>query len=92
MTKGQFGPRDFHKQLWKLPIPEFDPMQELHAAIAEAGATAAAAAGNEQEELRGLRGDGRTVAVARRELRTWLRTSPEGSAVESAVGRLLAGE
>ena len=92
MPKGQFGPRHLHKHLWKLPIPQFDPMQELHAAIAEAGATAAAAAGNKLEELRGQRGDGLTVAVARRELRTWLRTSPEGSAVESAVGRLLAGE
>ena len=92
MPKGQFGPRHLHKHLWKLSIPEFDPMQELHATIAEAGATAAAAAGNKLEELRGQRGDGLTVAVARRELRTWLRTSPEGSAVESAVGRLLAGE
>ena len=92
MAKGQFGARHLQKHLWKLSIPEFDPMQELHAAIAEAGATAAAAAGNKLEELRGQRGDGLTVAVARRELRTWLRTSPEGSAVESAVGRLLAGE
>ena len=26
MPKGQFGPRDLHKHLWKLPIPEFDAM------------------------------------------------------------------
>ena len=25
MSKGQFGARDLHKHLWKLPIPEFDP-------------------------------------------------------------------
>ena len=25
MSKGQFGARDLHKHLWKLPIPEYDP-------------------------------------------------------------------
>ena len=44
MSKGQFGARDLQKHLWKLPIPEFDPSQELHVTIAEAGATAAFAA------------------------------------------------
>ena len=92
MSKGQFGARDLHKHLWKLPIPEFDPEKGIHAAIAESGATAAAAAGNKLEELRGRRGDRLTVAIARRELRTWLRTAPEGQAVETAVARLLAGE
>ena len=52
MSKGQFGARDLHKHLWKLPIPRFDPAQELHVTIAEAGATAAAAAGKKLEELR----------------------------------------
>ena len=32
-----------------------------------------------------------TVAIARRELRKWLRISDEGKAVESAVGKLLDG-
>ncbi len=32
-----------------------------------------------------------TVTIARRELRKWLRASPEGQAVEKAVGRLLGG-
>ena len=91
MSKGQFGPRDLHKHLWKLPIPEFDPAQELHTDIAEAGATAAAAAGKKLAELREQRGDKLTVTIARRELRKWLRTSPKGRAVETAVGRLLAG-
>ena len=31
------------------------------------------------------------MTIARRELRTWLRTSREGKAVEIAVGKLLAG-
>ena len=91
MSKGQFGARDLHKHLWKLPIPRFDPAQELHVTIAEAGATAAAAAGKKLEELREQRGDRLTVKIARRELRKWLCTSDEGKAVENAVGKLLAG-
>ena len=91
MSKGQFGARDLQKHLWKLPIPEFDAAQELHVAIAEAGATAAAGAGKKLAELREQRGDKLTVAIARRELRKWLRTSPKGRAVETAVGKLLAG-
>ena len=88
MSKGQFGARDLHKHLWKLPIPEFDPSQELHVASAKAASGAAA----RLAQLRKLRGDKLTVAIARRELRVWLRTSEEGRAVETAVGRLLAGK
>ena len=92
MPKGQFGARHLHKHLWKLPIPEFDPSQELHAIIAAAGATAAAAAGKKLEALRQQRGAGLTVTIARRELRQWLRSSTEGQDVEAAVAMLLAGE
>ena len=91
MSKGQFGPRDLHKHLWKLPIPEFDPLEELHITIAEAGATTTAGAEVKLDSLREERGDKFTVAVARRELRKWLRTSTEGKAVEGLVGRLLTG-
>ena len=91
MPKGQFGPRHLHKHLWKLSIPEFDPAQELHVAIAEAGKTAATAAGRKLAKLREQRGDELTVAIARRELRKWLRASPEGRAVENSVAKLLAG-
>ena len=86
MTKGLFGARDLHKRLWRLPVPRFDPDQGLHAAVADAGA---AAVGGAAERLEKLRGDKLTVTIARRELRMWLRTSTEGSAVETAVGKLL---
>ena len=91
MSKGQFGARDLHKHLWKLSIPEFDPAQELHASIAEAGETAAGGAGKKLAELREKRTDKLTGTIVRRELRTWLRTAAAGEAVETAVGRLLAG-
>ena len=90
MSKGQFGARDLHKHLWKLPIPGFDPARELHVTIVEAGATAAARAAEKLADLREKRRDKLTVTIVRRELRTWLRTSDEGRAVETRVSKLLA--
>ena len=88
MSKGQFGARHLQKHLWKLPIPEFDPTNLLHASISEAGDRAAEGAARQLERLRQER-DSLTVTVARRELRKWLRESEEGVAVESLVARLL---
>ena len=90
MSKGQFGARDLHKHLWKLPIPEFDPADSLHIAVSKAGEAAALAAADQLTQLRQQR-DSVTVTIARRELRKWLRTSPKGQAVEDAVKKLLAG-
>ncbi len=91
MPKGQFGARHLHKHLWRLPIPEFDPTDELHVCIAEAGKTAAEGVGEQLEQLREERGPKLTVTIARRELRKWLRESAEGKAVEEVVGELLGG-
>ena len=88
MPKGQFGARDLEKHLWKLPIPEFDPTNPLHVEVSDAGEAAAGAAANQLTQLHEER-DRVTVTIARRELRKWLRTSPEGQAVEDAVGKLL---
>ena len=33
MTRGQFGPRNLQKHLWKLPIPEYDANNGLHVSI-----------------------------------------------------------
>ena len=92
MPKGQFGARDLQKHLWKLPIPEFDADETLHAAIAEAGAAAASGAARQLAQLRAERGHDVSVTIARRELRKWLRASPEGAAVEAQVGRLLTSD
>ena len=80
--------RHLHKHLWKLPIPEFDPGKGQHVAIAKAGEEAARGAAQQLAQLRQQR-DKVTVTVARRELRRWLRESPEGKAVERVVGQLL---
>ena len=88
MPKGQFGARHLEKHLWRLPIPSFDPHDPLHAAVSQAGQAAATGAAHQLTQLRRER-DQVTVTVARRELRKWLRESPEGSAVENAVSQLL---
>ena len=88
MPKGQFGARDLHKHLWKLPIPEFDVSSPLHRNISDAGMAAREAVNKVLENLRGER-DKVTVTVARREIRKWLRCSDEGKEVERLVGRLL---
>ena len=89
MSKGQFGARDLHKHLWKLPIPEFDSGNPLHVRVSQAGETAAIGAAKQLAQLRQNR-DEVTVTVARREIRKWLRESSEGKAVEEAVKELLA--
>ena len=88
MSKGQFGARDLQKHLWKLPIPEFDPDDPLHTEVSAAGEAAAKGAARHLARLREER-DRVTVTIARRELRKWLRASPEGQTVEDAVARLL---
>ena len=90
MSKGQFGPRNLKKQLWKLPIPEYDGENPSHRAVSDAGKAAASGAEREIERLRRER-DRLTVTVARRELRAWLREGDEGRAVEGAVAEVLGG-
>ena len=88
MSKGQFGARDLQKQLWKLPIPQFNPANPLHAEVSEAGKAAMRSVEEWLERLRHER-DKVTVTIARREIRKHLRESDEGEAVEAAVRTLL---
>ncbi len=89
MSKGQFGARDLQKHLWKLPIPEFESNNPLHAQVSQAGEAAAQCVGKRLANLREDQGEV-TVTIARRKIRKWLRKSKEGEAVEKAVGELLA--
>ena len=90
-SKGQFGARDLQKQLWELPIPEFDPEDSSHAVVSGAGRVAAEGAAERLARLREDRGEV-TVTIARREIRKWLREKVEGNAVEEAAGALLANK
>lgn len=92
MSKGQFGARDMHKHLWRLPLPEYDDSDPLHVELAEAGESAAVGAQALWAEIRAEReskGQSTSVTVARREIRKWLSESSEGQRVEALVSRLL---
>lgn len=90
MAKGQFGARDLHKHLWKLPIPEYDATNRLHQDIAMAGQAAASGTVQQLQNLHKQRGDTVSTTVVRRELRGWLAQSDEGKQVETLVKELLA--
>ena len=92
MSKGQYGPRDLVKHVWKLPIPAFDSEDQLHQELATAGDHAARAAETVFAELsveREAKGQTMTVKVARREIRLWLDGSTEGKRVDDLVARLI---
>ena len=89
MSKGQFGARNLHKQLWKLPIPEFDAGNVLHASLALAGERTAAGVAERLVTLRDQRGGRLTVTVARRELREWLRSSLDWAVIERLMHLLI---
>ena len=84
MSKGQFGARDVHKHIWRLPIPEYDDSNDLHRAIARGGAprpaVGARALWDDIRADREASGKSTSVTVARREIRKWLLESEEGSA------------
>ena len=89
MSKGQYGARDLHKHLWRLPIPEFDSCEPLHVAVSETGKAAEARAVAQLAQLFAERDDV-TVTIARDKLREWLKGSEQGRAVEMLVGELLS--
>jgi len=51
-ARGLWGPRDVHKKVWELPIPEFNPSDKAHLRLAE---IAEACAEKVKEMLPGLR-------------------------------------
>ncbi len=88
MNKGQFGARDLHKHLWKLAIPEFDAGESLHRELAWQGEIATEQAAERLAELREQRGSRLSVAIARKDLRGWLRESNIGRCIEMVVKEL----
>ena len=91
MPKGQFGARDLHKHLWRLPVPAYDPASTLHRDLAAAGHQAGYQASARLQQFRRHRqaeGKGVTNAAVRAELRAWLDSSAIGHRIETLVGRL----
>ena len=81
--------RNLHKHLWKLPIPEFDPDDDLHIWLAKLGYAAETEA---YREIADIKNNDKppTTKVARDKLRNdWQPTSEIAAAIEDAVVKLL---
>ena len=94
MSKGQMGPRDLHKHLWRLPIATYDSGNSIHRALADSGVAAADDAAEvlaEEKQVRAAAGKEMTVGVARKVIRAWLDESDVGRAIEAHVEELLSG-
>ena len=83
--KGLYGTRHVHKHPWKLPIPRYDPANEVHDGLSQLGRSAAKSANELVSAM-----ENQTVTVVRRELRgEWQVTDPTAAAIETAVAELL---
>ena len=92
MPKGLFGARDLEKHLWKLPIPEYEAKNELHAKLSRLGRKAEKECRAQLDKLVALNGEEwLTVERARSDLRSgWQVSSDTARAIEEAVGELLS--
>lgn len=76
--------RHFDKHIWQVPIPLYDPKDDLHAKLSTRGSELENAVGNLMIE------PGRHFAAVRRDLRTFIAESEAGRDVEDLVAELLA--
>lgn len=76
--------RDIHKHVWKLPIPEFDPENEIHARIASLGGSSSDIAN--AHELR----EGVHFAALRRDIRTALASTTYSAEIDQCVYEILS--
>ena len=84
--------RHLQKHLWKLPIPEFDPEEAMHAALASLGERAAEEAAAVIKGLAAMENRPLTSAKARAQLRNeWQPASATAHAIEERVRELLNG-
>jgi hypothetical protein len=84
-SRGQFGARHFDKVMFNLPIPRFDPKEQLHAALAEAAAEAERIAA--QVELP----EGIKFQRARAIVRTALAEAKVAQRIDALAAELLDG-
>ena len=92
MPKGAFGARHLHKQLWRLPIPEYDSNESIHAALSSLGKHLHSQAQIQWTKVREERlalGKATSITVARRVLRDWLTTNPKAQKAELLVKQLM---
>lgn len=83
-SKGQHNPRDYHKFVWQVPIPEFDKTNPIHARLVDLAAKAESIASEVQLP------EGRRFETLRRIVRDAVHSSDVGEQIEVEVGRLLS--
>jgi hypothetical protein len=74
----------FDKHIWHLPIPLYDPTDDLHARLSARGAELEAAIGKLEIE------PGRHFAAVRRDIRAFIAASEAGSDIKALVEELLS--
>ncbi len=92
MSQGQFGARDLHKHLWKLPIPRYDSNNQLHVWLSQLGETAQPEcdAMLAESDILGKPAGGAQSEPARQLLRHgWRQSSTTAQSIERKVGELL---
>jgi hypothetical protein len=87
-SRGQYGARDIHKKVLELPIPQFDPSQEAHRALAALGRGCAHRVAAWLEG--GGPGDVRSIGTLRSTVREML--AEELGQIDEWVGPVLARE
>lgn len=85
-SRGEHNPRDIHKQVWRLPIPLFDPADDVHQQLVELAAQAEALAA--ATDVSGKR----TFQAQRRLIREELERVGIAAATDALVLRLLSAE
>jgi tetrahydromethanopterin S-methyltransferase subunit G len=84
-ARGEHNPRHYAKDLWQVPVPVFDPMNEAHVRLsnlAEAAETIAAKVALPAKKR---------FEVLRRMVREAIAAEDVGKAIEREVGILLGG-
>jgi hypothetical protein len=76
--------RHFDKHIWQLPVPLYDPTDDLHGRLSARGAELEAAIGKLELDL------GRHFPAVRRDIRSFIAESDAGRDVEELVEELLS--
>lgn len=75
--------RDFHKHIWQVLVPEFDPTSDLHAALARGGLAAERIAAEVDLDL------SKHFSALRRRVRQHLQETDTGKEIDTLVQELL---
>jgi len=84
-SRGQWGARHFHKLMFELPIPQFDPANALHQRLARAAKRA------EQVAAGAALREGEHFVRARQRIRQALREDGVSQRIDALVAELLGG-